>query len=207
MAKIVKLPLNNSSKLGYKKVRKSRRVNLEDYGQLNIFTTPPSEAKVVSMQRYESDFEQALRYDEEDNSLAKEYYWKAIRAGECVADAYCNLGILESGLHNYAQAIDCFANCLKHDPRHFEAHYNLANVYSELNDLNLAKLHYEVSIEIEPDFECSYYNLALVMAMLKDIKGAVKALYKYKEIAPEREHSHVDKLIINLQRSIKSNTQ
>ncbi|MBL6445586.1 tetratricopeptide repeat protein [Fulvivirga sp. 29W222] len=207
MAKIVKFPINNSAKLGYRKVRKSRRVNLEDYGQLNMFTTPPSEARVVSMQSHESAFEQALYFDEENDEKAIEYYWKAIKAGECVADAYCNLGIFESARENYIKAIDCLTNCLKHDPRHFEAHYNLANVYSELGELNLAKLHYEISIEIEPTFESAYYNLGLVMAMQKDFKEAVKVLHKYKELASEREKDNVDKLINSLQRSMKSKAQ
>lgn len=207
MAKIVKFPINSSSKLGYKKVRKCRRVNLEDYGQLNMFTTPPSEAKVVSMHSYESAFEQALHLDEDDNERAAEFYWKAIQAGECVADAYCNLGILESGKESYVKAIDCFTNCLKHDPRHFEAHYNLANVYSEVGEMNLAKIHYEISIEIEPDFESSYYNLGLVLAMQKDFKGAVRVLNKYRELATDRERDNVDKLISSLQKSMKTKAQ
>lgn len=207
MAKIVKFPINNSAKLGYKKVRKCRRINLEDYGQLNMFTTQPSEARVVSMQSHESAFEQALYLDEEDSDKAAEYYWKAIKAGECVADAYCNLGILESAKESYVKAIDCFTNCLKHDPRHFEAHYNLANVYSEVGEFHLAKLHYEISIEIEPDFESSYYNLGLVMAMQKDFKEAVKVLGKYKELTSDRERDNVDKLINSLQRSMKSKAQ
>ncbi|GAA0893736.1 hypothetical protein GCM10009122_34150 [Fulvivirga kasyanovii] len=207
MAKIVKFPINNSAKLGYKKVRKRKCVNLEDFGQLNMFTAPPSEARVVSMQSYESAFEQALYLDEENSEQAAEYYWKAIKAGECVADAYCNLGILESARENYVKAIDCLTNCLKHDPRHFEAHYNLANVYSEVGELNLAKLHYEISIEIEPDFESSYYNLGLVMAMQKDFKDAVRVLTKYKELATDRERENVEKLINSLQRSMKSKAQ
>ena len=207
MAKIVKFPINNTSKLGYKKVRKCRKVNLEDYGQLNMFTTAPTEAKVVSMQTHQSPFEHALYLDEQDNEKAIEFYWKAISAGECVADAYCNLGILESGKENYVKAIDCFANCLKYDPRHFEAHYNLANVYSEMGDLALAKLHYELAIEIEPEFESAYYNLGLVMAMQKDFKGAISMLSRYRNLSTERERGNVDKLIESLQKTMKSKAQ
>lgn len=207
MAKVVKFPINNNSRLGYKKVSKCRRVNLEDYGQLNMFTTAPSEAKVVSMQTHQSPFEQALYFDENNNDKAIEYYWKAINAGECVADAFCNLGILESGKENYIKAIDSFANCLKHDPRHFEAHYNLANVYSEVGDLALAKLHYELAIEIEPEFESAYYNLGLVMAMQKDFKGAIRILNTYRSLSTERERGNVDKLIESLQKTMRSKAQ
>lgn len=186
---------------------KCRRVNLEDYGQLNMFTTAPSEAKVVSMQTHQSPFEQALYFDENNDDKAIEYYWKAINAGECVADAFCNLGILESGKENYIKAIDSFANCLKHDPRHFEAHYNLANVYSEVGDLALAKLHYELAIEIEPEFESAYYNLGLVMAMQKDFKGAIRILNTYRSLSTERERGNVDKLIESLQKTMRSRAQ
>lgn len=185
-------------------MRKCRRVNLEDYGQLNMFTTPPPEAKVVSLQSFESPFEQALQLDELNSEKAAEFYWKAIKTDDCVPDAYCNLGILESGREKYIKAIDCFANCLKRDPRHFEAHYNLANVYADVGDLILARVHYELSIEIEPEFESAYYNLGLILAQQKDFKAAIKTFNVYRSLANEREKVKVDKVIQNLQRSLET---
>ena len=101
MAKIVKLNVDHPHKFGLEKVRprKKRRKNkLEDAGQLNLFSTPVHEAKVVEFQSDASPFEQAIHFEEaKAKAEAKEFYAKAIKSGDCVADAYCNLGILEFG--------------------------------------------------------------------------------------------------------------
>ena len=141
------------SKFGYKRVRGRKKIDLEEFGQLNLFNQIV-EAKVIRLNAHLSPFEEALLMDEQEQTSAKEAYWNAIKLSDCVADAYCNLGILESRDGETVKAIDSFTNALKFDPRHFEAHYNLANLYSDVGDLALARLHYELAIEIDPDFRC-----------------------------------------------------
>lgn len=151
-----------------------------------------------------STFEEALMLDEEGNVKAKEVYEKAIQQGDSIADAYCNLGILESEQKNYTKAIDCFTRGLKEDPRHFEAHYNLANLYAEVGNLPLAKLHYQMSIEIEPDFPNSHFNLGLTLAMNKEIDQAIQSLLAYRSLVTlEEERSQVEELINSLTRSFR----
>lgn len=207
MARIIKFPASGNSKFGYKKVRKRKSVDLEDYGQLNLFTVAPSEAKVVSLSSHGSLFDHALYFDENNDPRAVEFYWKAIKSGEGIVDSYCNLGIIESEKKNYANAIDCFTQCLKHDPRHCEAHYNLANIYSELGDLDLAKVHYQMAIKIDADFESAYYNLGLVMAMKSEYKEALEILRQYRLFLEDDDKGNVDKLIDSLQKTMKSKTQ
>jgi tetratricopeptide (TPR) repeat protein len=74
---------------------------------------------------------------------------------------------------------------LKNDPRHVEAHYNLANLYYDASDLQLAKLHYEAATQIEPGFSLVYFNLSLVYHKLGDFTAAYTALTKYRELEPE----------------------
>lgn len=205
MAKVVKFPLNNSSKFGYKRVKRRKKTNLEDFGQLNLFDdSTRQEARIVQMKSHQGNFEIALMLDER-NELegAKEYYHKTIEEGESMADAYCNLGIIESEQQRFSKAIDYFTQCLKHDPRHYEAHYNLANVYSEVGNKELARLHYELVIEIEPDFANAYYNLGLVMVLENKYKEAIAVLNKYKSMLSE-DHEHVDRLVASLRQSILS---
>ncbi|MTI19939.1 tetratricopeptide repeat protein [Fulvivirga sp. RKSG066] len=206
MAKVVKFPLSDNTRIGYKRVKKRKKVNLEDYGQLNMFKTPPPEAKVVEMRthRHESDFEYALSLDEKGElDKAKEFYLRAINAKDSEADAYCNLGIIESEEKQFAKAIDSFTKSLKADPRHFEAHYNLANVYSEVGNKALAKIHYELVLEIEPEFASAYYNLGLVLALDNQFKEAIRVLKKYK-ILIDDDHEHVNRLINSLQKTMLS---
>jgi tetratricopeptide (TPR) repeat protein len=197
MAKVVKFPALPTQKFGNKPVRKKRATILEEKGQLNLF----GGGKLVSITPY-TPFEEALILDEKGDRRAKGLYLKAIENQEGVADSYCNLGILESDEKNYSKAINYFSQCLQLAPRHFEAHYNLANLYAEMGDFKLAKLHYLASIEIEPDFPNSYFNLGLAYAMNKEVEEAIQALLKYRSLASSDEKAFAEELINNLSRSI-----
>ena len=96
---------------------------------------------------------------EQGDPKAAEHYLEAINEGDNVAEAYCNLGIINLERQNLAKALDNFTLSLKNDPRHVEAHYNLANLYYDAGDLQLARLHYEAAAQIEPGFSLVYFNL------------------------------------------------
>lgn len=156
MAKVIKFPQSVPEKFGVQRARVRREPRSDKHGQLNLF----SGAKVVRLSKL-TPFEEALMLDDEgDHAGARKLYEKAIREDDCQADAYCNLGILQFLDGAYAGAIDSFSRCLQIDPRHFEAHYNLANLYAEVGNYALAKLHYRVSIEVQPDFPNSYFTWA-----------------------------------------------
>ena len=193
MAKVVKFPIQPPEKFGFRPVRKKRPISPEKPGQLNLFTG----GKIVKMNQL-STFEEALMLDEHGDERAKDLYLKAIIEFDSVPDAFCNLGIIESKLGRYSKAIDCFTLSLKEDPRHFESHYNLANLYAELGNMPLAKVHYQMSINIEPEFPNSYFNLGLTQAMTKEIEEAVQSLITYKRLASQDDHAQVDELIDHL---------
>ena len=200
MAKIIQLPVKTPSKLGYKRAKRNKKKELEKKGQLSLFNQ--QEAQIHYLQSKFTPFEEALWLDENNNPNAQEAYLKAILANDCVADAYCNLGILESQTGNIAKAFDRFSQCLKLEERHLEAHYNLANLYFEACDYRLAKLHYELAAEIEPDFPNTYFNLGLVYALSDDYEDAINALFKYKHLVPEEEGKKADNLLNSLRRSL-----
>lgn len=188
MAKVVKFPQPTPQKFGFKPVRKRKEGAPRDK-QLNLFG-----GRVVKMGNL-SAFEEALILDERGDGLAKDLYLKAVAENDCVADAYCNLGILESQVNNFSKAIDYFTLSLKSDPRHYEAHYNLANVYAEVGNLRLAKVHYEMVIELEPDFPNSHFNLGLTLAMMGEANKAVEELFIYKKLSDKDDTKQVDQLI------------
>lgn len=194
MTKVVKFPDQGLAKFGLQQARKPRGKKKQDkVDQLNLFTG----GKVVSLHKL-SPFEEALMLDDRgDKAAAKSLYLKAIKEQDSLADAYCNLGILESLEGGVVKAIDCFTLGLKHDPRHYEAHYNLANVYAELGNYALAKVHYQIAIEIEPSFSNSYFNLGLTLALNKEYEDAIKLLGSYKKIA-SADDGQVDSLIQQL---------
>ena len=147
MGEILKFPVQ-AAKFGYKRVRK--RASHEDPNQLPLFAQPT--ARILQFTPDLGRFEQALLFDERGDVKAADLYRKAIEEQDCVADAYCNLGIIESQKGNAARAFDCFTTSLKHNPRHFEAHYNLGNLYFDVNDYRLSQVHYEMAAEVDPAF-------------------------------------------------------
>jgi tetratricopeptide (TPR) repeat protein len=196
MAKVIAFPTPSPEKFGFKPARKKKLTDHEKHGQLNLF----SGGKVVSLNKL-STFDEALLLDDQHDSRAKELYLKAIDQQDSVADAYCNLGILESETKNYTKAIDCFTLSLKEDPRHYEAHYNLANIYAEIGNIPLAKIHYQLSISIEPDFPNSHFNLGLTLAMNKEGAEAIQCLTAYKHLASKEDQVYADELIVSLRNS------
>src|SRR5213594_2707214 len=167
MGQILKFPVQ-ASKLGYKRVKK--RAQAENPDQLILFAQPT--AQILYFVPGSSRFEQALTFDERGDLKAAELYRRAIEEEDCVADAYCNLGIIESKQGNVTKAFDCFTTSLKYNPRHSEAHYNLGNLYFDVNDFRLAQVHYEMAAEVDPSFANVYFNLALVRALSNELGPA-----------------------------------
>jgi tetratricopeptide (TPR) repeat protein len=163
-----------------------RQIEAELQGQLHLFR-----AESGRVARLLTPFEEALLLHEQGDPKAAEWYSEAISEGDNVAEAYCNLGILNLEQGQFAKALDHFTLSLKSDPRHVEAHYNLANLYYDANDLQLARLHYEAATQIEPGFSLVYFNLALVYHRQGNLASATAALEKYRELEPDDEEIEV----------------
>lgn len=182
--RILELPASNPEKFGSKRVHRGRDKNENQEQQLNLFTS----GKVLQLHSL-SPFEEALMVDERgDKASARELYLKAIEIGDQTADSYCNLGILESQNGNLIKAIDYLTLSLKYNPRHFEAHFNLANAYVEAGNFELGILHYEVAIEVEPSFLNSYFNLGLALASAREYQRSIVALEKYCRLTLPKDH-------------------
>ena len=202
MAKMIKFQPKSPRKFGHRRVGSRKRLKLEKFGQLNLFDQSVKEAKVINLPMNVSPFDEALLLDEQGDPRAKEAYRLAIKKKDHLADAYCNLGILESTENNNSQAFNCLTQSLKHNPRHFEAHYNLANLYSDSGNMALARLHYEIASEIKPKDANVYYNLGLVLVISKDYQNAIEALEKYKSLSKSENTDQADNLINSLKSSL-----
>lgn len=158
-----------------------RQIEAELQGQLSLFRG----AGVAKLARLLTPFEEALVLHEQGDPKAAESYLEAINNGDNVAEAYCNLGIINLDLGQLGKALDNFTLSLKHEPRHVEAHYNLGNLYYDAGELQLARLHYEAAAQIEAGFSLVHFNLALVYHKLGNLAGARSELEKYKELEPD----------------------
>lgn len=203
MGEIVKFP-GDTNRLGFRRVRKHRS-QPGDPNQLDLFVAPA--VRISSVTPTLSLFEQALVCDEQGDRQAAELYEKSIASQEFVADAYCNLGIIESKNGNTAKAFDCFTTSLKHDPRHVESHYNLGNLYFEVNDFRLAQVHFELAAEIDPTFANVFFNLALALSLNNDLAAGITALTKYQKLVPPEEAAHAEDLLRILRQSLAAKVQ
>jgi tetratricopeptide (TPR) repeat protein len=168
-----------------------KQIEAELQGQLSLFR--PQGGQIA---RLLTPFEEALLLHEQGDEKASEFYVEAISSGDNIAEAYCNLGIIELDRGDTIGALENFTQSLKNDPRHVEAHYNLANLYYDAGDFPLARLHYEAAIQIEPNFSLVYYNLALVYHRLNNVAAATQSLNRYKELEPSDEEIElVDQLL------------
>jgi tetratricopeptide (TPR) repeat protein len=156
-----------------------RQIEAELLGQLSLFRV--EEGRIA---RLLTPFEEALVLHEQGDPKATEYYLEAVSEGDNVAEAYCNLAIINLEHGNATKALDQLTLSLKHEPRHVEAHYNLANLYYDHGNYHLARLHYEAATQIEPGFSLVYFNLALVYHRLNDWPAAWTALQRYQELEP-----------------------
>ena len=94
-----------------------RQIEAELQGQLSLFR--PETGRVA---RLLTPFEEALLLHEQGDPNAADHYLEAINEGDNVAEAYCNLGIINLERSELSKALDNFTMSLKNDPRHVQAH-------------------------------------------------------------------------------------
>ncbi len=179
-----------------------RQIEAELRGQLNLF--PEGPGRLIPMPSRLSPFEQALLLHERGDPGAADGYRRAIEKGECICDAYCNLGILEFEKGRLPKAFDCFTRALRHDPRHFESHVNLAHFYFECGDLRLSRLHYELAAEIEPGFPDLYFNLGVVHAVKGEFEQAVDVLKKARELLAGEDSARIEELLESIAKVMRA---
>ncbi len=194
-------PSGRPSTLGLTRVRRRRRGGSRD--QMDLFAGRPPSTEVRPFPRAAgASFEQALAFDEAgDQRAARAGYLACIEAGESAADAWCNLGILEFTSGDSREAFDCFRQALKEDPRHWESHYNLGNLFFEEEQHDSARLHWELAAGIEPGFPNVHYNLGLVLGLQEEYAGAVSAVERFCGLAPEAEAEAAAELLRTLRAS------
>jgi len=191
MAKMVPYRSDRSRKLGF---RRARREKTGDQ-QLNLFQQKQARHRSIQPLHSANHFAAALEYDGVNDALAETQYLQAIASQDCIADAYCNLGILHARSGRTTKAIDCFGKALCEDPRHLEGHFNLANMYFDMGNFLLASSHYEIAAEIDSALPDVQFNLALALLELKQSAGAKEALTKYLDLCKPEDRRVAERLL------------
>lgn len=180
------------------RVRGDRRVELERFGQLNLFSALPP--KVFTLPTRLSPFIQATLLHERGDPAARQAYQQAIQDGDRVDDSYVNLGVIEYDGGRLDAAFVCFRECLKVNPSHFEGHFNLGHLYVAFRLLQPAEVHYEIARTIRPDEAEVLFSLGALYAELGRIGEAREALRLYRGLVPGEQGGKADDILEGLSR-------
>jgi tetratricopeptide (TPR) repeat protein len=116
---------------------------------------------------------------------------KAIEIDSDNAQAWSLLG----GIYNETnsdQAVPCYENAIKLNPKYYLAYRGLGNYYLKKKDYSLAETYYSKAIEINPfRFGPVYKNRAIARMQLDNNQGAKQDLVKYLEQTPAADDQKI----------------
>ncbi len=194
MAKIIPYQTQRFQPIDYK--RADDPALTQAAGQLDLFNTGNEQA--VQLPLAQNTFDLALKLDLRNDPSAERYYLKSIENHESTAHALCNLGVMAAHKQKMALAVDFFTKALIEEPRHIESHFNLANVYFIAGNIPLSILHFQVVIQIAPEFKDVYFNLGLAYLELEDFKAARINLQHYKSLNPDKNLQNLNLILDSL---------
>lgn len=194
MAKIIPYESKRFQPIDYKRADEAPVV--KPAGQLDLFDLVRDEP--VQLPLALNTFDLALKLDLRNDPSAERYYLKSIENHESTAHALCNLGVIAAHQQKMALAVDFFTKALIEEPRHIESHFNLANVYFIAGNIPLSLLHYQIVIQISPEFKDVYFNLGLAYLEIEDFKSARVNLQHYKSMSPEKNLHNLDLILESL---------
>jgi tetratricopeptide (TPR) repeat protein len=107
------------------------------------------------------------------NPLAEQYYLNAINISPNSEEAIYNLGIYYQENEKYDRAIETYTTLLKINPRHFDAHFNIATIDTRwLKKYDEALTHFSQAIEIDPKNARGYFGRGVCYKKMGNLKNA-----------------------------------
>jgi tetratricopeptide (TPR) repeat protein len=105
--------------------------------------------------------------------LARHYYKRALELTPMLAEAWLGLGIIEDLEGNTREAITLIQKALNYDQENAGIYHVLAGAYEKVNENELAKANYIISLDLDPnDEEClsDYVDLLIEESPLEALK-------------------------------------
>ena len=99
-------------------------------------------------------------------------------------------GIINGGLGNYKQSIDCFSKSIKLDSNNSKTYNNLASSFNNLGQFNEAIINYNKAITIKPNFAEAHFNLGKTLNDVERFDDAILSYSKAIDLNPEFEEAY-----------------
>ncbi len=133
-----------------------------------------------------------LFYKINDFQSSAKYFQSAIDKDPTNAVALNNIGFIYLCRQTFDISEDCFKKAILYDNRHFQAYFNLAELYELTNRPAIAVNLLNKLLEFAPDINLTYYYLGRFYYKLNDKLRAKAFLEQYLKITSDRDEIYVD---------------
>ena len=116
---------------------------------------------------------------------AIEAYRHAVELDPVFSDAHCNLGAALYNKGDRKEARRCFDRCLALQSDHVEARFNLANLFEEEGQQEMALAHYLLALEGDPLYSDIHVSLALLYEKMGRLADGRRHWRRYLQIEPQ----------------------
>lgn len=118
-------------------------------------------------------------------------FFKQVLSIQPQAEAFNNLGVIESQLGHPEEALEYYQEAVKLKPKSTDYLYNLANALKKQNKPTEALPFLEQILELDPNHEAACYQLGAYFLEEKRYARATQLFHRVLEINPERSDAHV----------------
>ena len=122
-----------------------------------------------------------------ENEDAIKNFNKSLKIEFDQEETHMLLGFAYKAVKKYNDAIFCFKNAVNIEPQYFEAHMQLAEIFNFLDD-EIAVVHYENALELEPDNKLALFGKAWFYHKQKEWDQAIESYYNLLDV----DYTHAD---------------
>jgi len=164
---------------------------------------------LVSIKPNFTDYEAYLHLGdiayEEDRLNDAIYYYNLSLVHQDNFMTFVNLGNALAKKKEFKNAEIAFNKAIERNPNYELAYFNLAFVYTQIGNFDLAIKNYNKTIELNPNFEGAYRNLGIVYYVMEKYDLALEFFNEFLRISnDDKTKELVRKDIINIQRMIEN---
>jgi tetratricopeptide (TPR) repeat protein len=124
------------------------------------------------------------RYNQ-DTATAALHFEKATSLAPNASKYWYELGQLYAGdMKDAEKGLKAFEECVKHDPKHSQAHYQIGSIAASSHQNEKAIEHLKQATELNPAYINAYFNLGQIYQLTKEHEKAIECFLRVLELAP-----------------------
>ena len=135
-------------------------------------------------------FNLGLLYSDQNlHQEAEKMFVQTVMINPIHKSALFNLGLYSLNFKDYEKCIEYLSRLVDAFPNHFRGHFNLADCFMHKLDKAKAKLHYQSTLELNPNFLPAIQNLGVVLAQEGKYSEAIDQFERVLKLEPSHENA------------------